>query len=212
MFAGYRQFWSMIYHAKAVWEIWIEGGDKWVMSKFWRTAILRPFFDIFERLLETQNFFCEKLPPRTANIVFENPKAKPCDSIWSHNSKMVEHLGISNIFCKYLVKNIFRNIFSNFLKKYFQKYFQYLSVISFWNRETKCHHMALIKTWFEEIFFSTSKGGTLWIFKNGFCNAGGLFFKQKKFCVSRSLSNMSKNGLRMVVRLNFGITHLSPPL
>merc|ERR1711952_301637 len=33
----------------------------------------------------------------------------------------------------------------------------------------------------------------------------------KKYCVSRSLSNMSKNGLRMVVHLNFDITHLSPP-
>ena len=32
-----------------------------------------------------------------------------------------------------------------------------------------------------------------------------------KNCVSRSLSNMSKNGLRMVVCLNFDITHLSPP-
>ena len=36
-------------------------------------------------------------------------------------------------------------------------------------------------------------------------------FSKKKFCVSRSLSNISKNGLRMVVHLNFDITHLSPP-
>ena len=35
----------------------VEGGDKWVMSKFRRTTIPRPFFEIFERLLETQNFF-----------------------------------------------------------------------------------------------------------------------------------------------------------
>ena len=32
-------------------------------------TILRPFFDIFERLLETQNFFFEKLPPGTAKTV-----------------------------------------------------------------------------------------------------------------------------------------------
>ena len=43
--------------------------------------------------------------------------------------------------------------------------------------------MALIKTWFEDFF---------WIFKNGFCSAGGNF-AQKKFCKTRSSSNMSKN-------------------
>ena len=35
----------------------LEGADKWVMSKFRQTTILRPFFDIFERLPKTQNFF-----------------------------------------------------------------------------------------------------------------------------------------------------------
>ena len=56
----------------------IEGGDKWVMSKFRWTTILRPFFDIFERLLETQYFFIvEKLPPGIAKTVFENPKGPP---------------------------------------------------------------------------------------------------------------------------------------
>ena len=55
--------------------ILLEGGDKWVMSKFRWTTILRPFFDIFERLLETQYFFIvEKLPPGIAKTVFENPK------------------------------------------------------------------------------------------------------------------------------------------
>ena len=59
-------------------QVWIEGGDKWVMSKFRQATILRPFFDIFERLLETQNFFfVEKLPPSTAKTVFENPKGPP---------------------------------------------------------------------------------------------------------------------------------------
>ena len=88
----------------------IEGGDKWVMSKFRRTTILRPFCDIFERLLETQNYFFEKLPPGIAKTVFENPKgphfgcwkkiiwikflSKPCDGIWSHDSKMLYLFGI----------------------------------------------------------------------------------------------------------------------
>ena len=46
----------------------------------------------------------------------------------------------------------------------YKKHLQYPSVIPFWNCETKCHHMALIKTWFEDFIFSTSKGGgTLWI-------------------------------------------------
>ena len=83
----------------------IEGGDKRVMSKFRRTTIFRPFFDIFERLLETQNFFFEKLPPGTAKTVLKiqrvplsmlkkkflqiNFLSKPCDGIGSHDSKMV---------------------------------------------------------------------------------------------------------------------------
>ena len=62
-------------------------------------------FDFFERLLETQIFFFEKLPPGTAKTVFENPGvplldvekkilqikflSKPCEGIWSHDSKMV---------------------------------------------------------------------------------------------------------------------------
>ena len=35
----------------------VEGGDKWVMSKLRQTTILRPLFDIFERLPKTQIFF-----------------------------------------------------------------------------------------------------------------------------------------------------------
>ena len=65
-------------------------------------------------------------------------------------------MGIANIFCKYFVSKIF---FPIFWKNIFRKYFQYLSVIPFWNRETECHNMALIKTWFEEFFFQHPKGG-----------------------------------------------------
>ena len=42
-------------------------------------------------------------------------------------------------------KIFFKIFFSKFLKNIFKKYFQYLSVVPFWNRETKCHHMASIK-------------------------------------------------------------------
>ena len=48
-------------------------------------------------------------------------------------------------------------------------------------------------------------------FQKRFLQCRGVIFQKKKFCVFRSLSNMSKNGLRMVVSQNFDITHLSPP-
>ena len=48
-------------------------------------------------------------------------------------------------------------------------------------------------------------------FQKRFLQCRGVIFQKKKFCVFGSLSNMSKNGLRMVVHLNFDITHLSPP-
>ena len=106
-----------------------------------------------------------KLPPRTAKTVFANPKAppfgfgkifffksskiifsaKPFDRNWSQDSKMVWHLGIENIFINIFGKNIFENIFQ---KKISQKYFWYPSVIPFWNRETDCYWMALLKIWF----------------------------------------------------------------
>ena len=65
-------------------EAGVEGCDKLVMSKFRRNTILRPFFDIFERLLQTQNFFFEKLPPGIAKTVFENPKG-PHFGCWKKN-------------------------------------------------------------------------------------------------------------------------------
>ena len=52
----------------------------------------------------------------------------------------------------------------------------------FRNRETKCHHMALTKTWIEEFFFSTSKNSakpevpqicpTLWSARHNFFREG----------------------------------------
>ena len=64
-------------NVSAITALRIAQSDKWVMSKFRQTTILRPFFDIFERLPKTQNFFFEKLPPCTAKTVFENPKGPP---------------------------------------------------------------------------------------------------------------------------------------
>ena len=55
---------------------------------------------------------------------------------------------------------------------------------------------------------SNPKGGPFGSENTVFATQGGNFSK-KKFCVFGSLSNMSKNGLRMVVHLNFDITHLS---
>ena len=61
----------------------------------------------------------------------------------------------------------------------------------------------------KNIFFNP-KGGPFGSEKTVFAAQGGNFSK-KKFCVSGSLPNMSKNGLRMVVRPNFDMTHLSDP-
>ena len=89
---------------------YVEGGDKWVMSKLRWTNFLRQFLDIFERVPKTQNFFClQNLPPCTAKTVFSEPKgppfrfkeifffkspqiiflSQPLHCIWSHDSKMV---------------------------------------------------------------------------------------------------------------------------
>ena len=58
----------------------LEGCDKWIMSKFWWTTILRSFFDIFERLLDTQNFFVvEKLPPALQKPCLKIQRVPPLD-------------------------------------------------------------------------------------------------------------------------------------
>ena len=47
--------------------------------------------------------------------------SKPCDGIWSHDSKMVLHLGIENIFCKYFFQKIGKNILKNIFDQIFTK-------------------------------------------------------------------------------------------
>ena len=56
--------------------------------------------------------------------------------------------------------------------------------------------------------FLNPKGGAFGSEKTVFAVQGGNFSK-KKFCVFGSLSNMSKNGLRILVSQNFDITNLS---
>ena len=57
-------------------------------------------------------------------------------------------LGYQKYFWKYFFEKYFQKYF---YQKYFWKYFQYPSVIPFWNRETKCDNMALIKNLFWEL-------------------------------------------------------------
>ena len=138
-----------------------------------------------------------------------------------------------------MVKNIFQNIFSNFLKKYFQKIFSIPKCyIPFWNRETKCHHMALIEIWFEEFFFQHLKGGPFGFTKNicntqvlyhfgivrpnaitwhldlqkQFLQCRGVILHEKKFCKTRSSSNMSKNALLSAFGWNPKLHNYHPPL
>ena len=93
------------------------------------------------------------------------------------------------------IENIFGNIFFKNWKKYFEKYFwtniykkyfQYPSVIPFWNRETKCYNMALIKKRFGElekkIFFKILciLKKVIWLWSDQICTV-------EQFCKSRSL-------------------------
>ena len=53
--------------------------------------------------------------------------------------------------------------------------------------------MALIKTWFEEFFFSTYKGWDPLDLQKWFLQCRGVILHEKNFCKTRSSSNMSKN-------------------
>ena len=67
------------------------------------------------------------------------------------------------------------------------------------------------KNLIRRIFFFNIQRGDPLDFQKRFLQCRGVIFQKKKFCVFGSLSNMSKNGLRMVVCLYFDITHLSQP-
>ena len=152
------------HHQAILWYIWETSRNAEFFLKNYPPALQKPFLKI-QRVppLDVENFF-------SSNQVFIKAM------LWHLLSRFQN--GITLRYCKYFLKIFFQKIEKKYFEKYFcpniyKKYLQYPSVIPFWNRESKCHNMALIKTWFEEIFFSTSKGGTLWIFKNGFCSAGG---------------------------------------
>ena len=104
-------------------------------------------------------------------------------------------MGIANIFCKYLVKNIFQNIFSNFLIKYFQKIFLipkcYTFLESWDHMPTYGFDKNLI---WRKKKFNIQRGDPLDLQKR-FLQCRGVILHEKKFCKTRSSSNMSKNAL-----------------
>ena len=87
-------------------EAGVEGCDKLVMSKFRRNTILRPFFDIFERLLETQNFFFWKNYPPALQKLFlkiRNPSNQVfIKAMWWHLVSQFQN-GITLGYCKYFL-------------------------------------------------------------------------------------------------------------
>ena len=104
-------------------------------------------------------------------------------------------MGIANIFRKYLVKNIFQNIFSNFWKKYFQKIFSIpkcYTILESWDRMPS-HGFDENLIW-RNFFFNIQRGDPL-DFQKRFLQCRGVILHEKKFCKTRSSSNMSKNAL-----------------
>ena len=108
-------------------------------------------------------FFCAKLPPALQKPFLKIQRVPPLDVEKNFSSNqvfikaMLWHLlsrfqnGITLRYCKYFLKIFFQKIEKKYFEKYFcpniyKKYLQYPSVIPFWNRESKCHNMALIKT------------------------------------------------------------------
>ena len=116
--------------------------DKWVIWKLRQTNILRPFLDIFEKLPETQIFFCKITPLHSKNcffwifqkIFFSN---RPRSFFLSKSSYSICHDSKMEIVLKNYSKKYF-------WRKYFTKIFS-ISVTPFWNRETKCCNLALKK-------------------------------------------------------------------
>ena len=157
---------EMDQHPQAIlWHIWETSKNaEFFFLKNYPPALQKPFLKI------------QRVPPLDVEKIFSSNQVFIKAMLWHLLSRFQN--GITLRYCKYFLKIFFQKIEKKYFEKYFwpniyKKYLQYPSVIPFWNRENKCHNMALIKTWFEEIFFSTSKGPPLWIFKNGFCSAGG---------------------------------------
>ena len=139
--------------------------------------------------------------------------SKPCDGICSHDSKMIQHFGIANIFfCKYLVKNIFQNIFFQFKKKYLQKIFaipKCYTILESWEQMPQ-HGFDKNLIW-RNFFFNIQRGDPLDLQKR-FLQCGGVILHENKFCKTRSSSNMSKNALLSASGWNPKMHNYHPPL
>ena len=105
-------------------------------------------------------------------------------------------------------KKIFWKIF---LTKYLQKIFAIPKCYTILESWEQMPQHGFDKNLIRRIFFFNIQRGDPLDFQKRFLQCRGVIFQKKKFCVFGSLSNMSKNGLRMVVCLNFDITHLSAP-
>ena len=121
------------------------------------------------------------------------------------------------------IENSFRNILEKNLKKYLKKYLwkKYLqtfisiprcyTILALWDQ---MQHFGFDKKRIlgdlNKNIFLNPKGGPFGSEKTVFA-VQGVILPKKIFCVFGSLSNMSKSGLRILVCLNFHMTHLSTP-
>ena len=118
------------------------------------------------------------------------------------------HLDIANIFCKYLVKNIFQNIFFQFKKKIFAIPKCY-TILESWEQMPQ-HGFDKNLIW-RIFFFNIQRGDPLDLQKR-FLQCGGVILHEKKFCKTRSSSNMSKNALLSASGWNPKLHNYHPPL
>ena len=151
------------------------------------TRIYRNFF-----ILLVMGFFSKKHPPWPI-FVFENTRVPPLDLkkyfFWNRLKSFfyqshwiafgltipkwydtwVSEIFLGNIFLKNIFKNIFfKNIYKNIFNTQVSYHFGILRPIPI---KWLCWKNDFGR--FEKKYFSKSKGGGLWICKNGFCSAGG---------------------------------------
>ena len=130
------------------------------MSKFRQTTILRPFFDIFERLPKTQNFFFWKITPLHCKNRFWKSKGSP---LWmlkkkSFNSSFYQshvmafgltipkwyNSWVLQIFLKNIWSKIFFKIFfSNF--KNWKNFFNQIFTKNICNTQV-LYHFGIVRT------------------------------------------------------------------
>ena len=145
----------------------------------------------------------QNYPP--AKTVFENLAFVLTIPKW-YNTWVLQIFFVNIFFLNW--KKIFWKIF---LTKYLQKIFAIPKCYTILESWEQMPQHGFDKNLIRRIFFFNIQRGDPLDFQKRFLQCRGVIFQKKKFCVFGSLSNMSKNGLRMVVCLNFDITHLSPP-